>query len=155
MTEQKIERIVLDKLEAALSAAGVDGIQMMGAWQVSGNGDLKSLEDGTKMGVVGVKVYPRAYDTPTIPDGKFQVDVSLTVRAEVDGGGNGYMDATAAVSETIHAWQKSFSEYAEDFAIEDEFIPTGFNIESGDIGLDRESCIWQFNQSFTLYGIIK
>lgn len=73
MTEQKIEKIVLDKLEAALSAEGITSLQFIGAWQPTEDGDVKALEDGQKAGVVAVKVTPRSYDTPTIPDGQFGV----------------------------------------------------------------------------------
>lgn len=154
MTEQKIEKIILDKFEAALQTAGISNIQLMGAWQPSDDGDIKALEEGTKTGVLGVKVYPRTYETPTIPDGTFQVDVSLTVRAEVDSTGKDYLEITEAVSNVVHAWQKAYINYATDFAIEDEFQPTGFNIESSDVGLDKENCVWQFSQSFNLQGII-
>ncbi len=73
MTEQKIEKIVMDKFQSALSASGIDDIQIMGAWQKSDGGEIKGLEDGTKAGVIVVKVLPRSYETPTIPDGQFTV----------------------------------------------------------------------------------
>ena len=76
------------------------------------------------------------------------------MRADVDCGGNTYFDVTDALQQVTHRWQKSYTNYAEDFAINDEFQPTGFNIDSGDVGLDKENCVWTFNQSFTLYGII-
>ena len=126
----------------------------MGAWTPSPNDGLKALEDGTKTGVLGVKVYPRTYETPTIPDGIFQVDVSLTVRADADKGGTDYLAITDAVSKVVHSWQKSYDSYVTDFAIEDEFRPTGFNIDSSDVGLDKENCVWQYSQTFNLYGII-
>ena len=154
MTEQKIEKIILDKFEAAFQTAGIDNIQLIGAWQPSSDGDIKALEEGTKTGVLGVKVYPRTYETPTIPDGTFQVDISLTVRAEVDSTGQDYLKITEVVSNVLHAWQKAYINYATDFAIDGEFNPTGFNIESSDVGLDKENCVWQFSQSFNLYGII-
>jgi len=58
------------------------------------------------------------------------------------------------VSNILHTWQKSYQAYSTDFQIEDEFQPTGFNLESGDVGLDKEACIWQYTQTFNLYGII-
>jgi len=154
MTEQKIEQIVLDKFDAAFQNAGIDCIQLVGAWQPSEEGYDKALEDGAKTGVLAVKVYPRIYDTPTIPDGQLQVDVALTMRAEVDSAGTGYLAVTQVVSDVLHAWQKSYTGYAEDFRIQDEFEPTGFNLESGDVGLDKENCVWQYSHSFILRGII-
>lgn len=76
------------------------------------------------------------------------------MRADVDSTGTDYLDVTEIVSTVTHKWQKSFGDYATDFTIESEFQPTGYNLESGDVGLDRESATWTFAQSFTLYGII-
>lgn len=154
MTEQKLEKIVLDKLQSALEAKGIVNLQYMGVWQKVDDGDVKALEDGRKVGSVVVKVLPRTYDTPTIPDGQFSIQLSLTMRAEEDETGKGYMDATSVISSITHKWQKSYSDYATDFALENEFQPTGFNLESGDVGLDKENCVWTFQQTFTLYGII-
>lgn len=154
MTEQKIEKIVIDKISTALETAGISGIQFMGVWQDVDEGDVKALEDGTKFGAVIVKVFPRTYETPTIADGQFNVQISLTMRADVDITGKGYKDVTSIISSITHRWQKSYGEYATDFAIENEFQPTGYNLDSGDVGLDKENCVWNFTQSFTLYGII-
>lgn len=155
MTEQKIEKIVIDKFESALSAVGGEMLQFIGAWQPAEEGEVKALEDGTKLGAVAVKVLPRIYDTPTIPDGQIQVQVSLTMRADVDVNGKSYLDVTEALQSVTHRWQKSYSNYAQDFEIDDEFQPTGFNIDSGDVGIDKENCVWTFSQAFTLYGIIE
>lgn len=154
MTEQKIEKIVLDKFDAALKAAEIDGIQLIGVWQAADEGQLKAFEETTSTGVLGVKVYPRTYETPTIPDGAFQVDVALTIRAEVDSTGQDYMKATSVVADVLHNWQKDYGAYANDFTIEEEFQPTGFNLESGDVGLNKEDCIWQYSCTFNIYGII-
>lgn len=154
MTEQKIEKIVIDKLESALSAEGISSLQFIGTWQPTDEGEVKALEDGTKIGAIAVKVLPRVYDTPTIPDGQFSVQITLTMRAEVDVTGKSYLDVTDIISSVTHKWQKSYSDYATDFNIEDEFQPTGFNLDSGDVGIDKENCVWTFQQTFTLYGII-
>ena len=153
MTEQKIEQIVLNKFKAAFQAAQVDGVQFVGVWTPASDGQLKAFEDARAAGVLGVMVFPRPYATPTIPDAMFQVDVALTVRAEVDDAGQDYMKATEVVSQVLNAWQKAYQNYAEDFAIEDEFRPTGFNIESGDVGLSKEDCVWQYSATFNIYGI--
>ena len=112
MTEQKIEKIVIDKFESALSAVGGDMLQFIGAWQPAGEGEVKSLEDGAKVGAVAVKVLPRIYDTPTIPDGQIQVQVSWTMRADVDCNGKSYLDVTEALQAITHRWQKSYNDYA-------------------------------------------
>lgn len=82
MTEQKIERIVIEQLSAALEGAGVRGVQAIGAWQAEDGDGLKAFESGRASGVLGVKASPRQYETPTVPDAAIQVDVSLTVRAD-------------------------------------------------------------------------
>lgn len=154
MTEQKLEKIVLDKFQSALSAIGVDSIQFIGAWQPADDGDIKALEDGTKAGAVAVKALPRTYETPTIPDAQIQVQVALTMRADVDYKGLGYLAVTEAMQNVTHRWQKSYSDCESDFAISGDFQPTGFTIDSGDVGLDKENCVWSFSQAFTIYGII-
>lgn len=42
-------------------------------------------------GILTVKVYPRQYETPTIPDGSMQVDVGLVSRTDVDWQGTGWL----------------------------------------------------------------
>lgn len=154
MTEQKIEKIVIDKFKSAFEQANIEDVQLVGTWQVAEEGNIKAFEDKTATGILAVKVYPRTYETPTIPDGQFQVDVSLIVRADKDATGQGYLGMTQLVSDILHAWQKSYASYAEDFAIENEFQPTGFNLESGEVGLDKEARIWQYTHTFILHGII-
>ena len=152
MTEQKIEALMIGHLQTATS--GLDGIslQFIGAWQpVSG---VKALETGNVDGVVAVKCMPRTYETPTIPDGSFQIIVSLSVRADADSGGHDYLDVTDAISTCLHTWQKSFEAYAQAFAVSGEFSPTGYNIESGDCGLDADRAVWTYSATVNLYGII-
>lgn len=115
---------------------------------------MKGLEDRLSDGVVGVKVSPRTYETPTVPDGQFAVDLTLTIRSDVDADGQLYLEATQAVSQMIHNWQKCQARVEADFSLGGEFVPTGFQITDGDCGLDRENVIWQYSQSFALYGII-
>ena len=154
LIEQKIEKIVLEQFDTALSVANVNGIQLIGAWQSATDDNLKAFEDGRAIGVLGVKVYPRQYDTPTIPDGSMQVDVSLTIRADVDKQGTTWLSATEAISDTLQKWQKSYADYKPVFEITGEFLPTGFNIAGGDCGLDKQSDTWQYTQSFNLFGVI-
>lgn len=66
MIEQVIEQKVIHALEQALE--GVDA-QFYGAWQTY---DVKALQDSSEA-VVGVKVLPRSYETPTVPDAQIQV----------------------------------------------------------------------------------
>ena len=154
MIEQKIEKIVIDKLSSTLSASGIDDIQIVGAWQPSEDDEVKGLEDGTMAGLLTVKTYPRQYDTPTIPDGSMQVEITLLSRADVDWQGTNWLSATDAVNDVIQAWQKTYNTYKTDFEIQDEFMPTGFNIAGGDCGLDKANGVWTYTQSFNLFGVI-
>jgi hypothetical protein len=148
MVEQKIEKIVIDKLNDALEGVQV---QFIGMWQTD-DGE-KACENGASA-VVAVKAYPRAYDTPTIPDASIAVDISLAVRSDVDFGGLTYLDLTTKIQEVLQTWQLTFDDSHTEFSIEGEFDETGFNLIGGDCGIDRENKVWQFNQSFTVYGII-
>ena len=147
MVEQKIEKIVIDKMKTALDGLQV---QFIGMWQKE---DDKACEDGTSA-VVAVKAYPRSYETPTIPYANIQVEVSLAVRSDIDFDGKTYLDLTTAMQSIMQTWQKDFQSSHVDFSIENEFDETGFQLDGGDCGIDRESKVWQFSQSFTIYGII-
>lgn len=155
MIEKDIESKIIQNFETALSAEGMlSSIQMIGAWQPAEEGDIKALEDKIKDGVVVVKVQPRQYETPTIPDAEMQVNVNLMMRADVDATGSQYLQATSILQDTMHKWQKSFQQYHSDFVVADQFEPTGFRLDGGDCGVDRETCIWSFNQQFSVMGII-
>ena len=154
MTEQKLEKIVIDKIAAAFDNAGISSYQMIGSWQVANDDELKALEQSDAKNVVCVKVMPRQYDTPTVPYAMFAVQLNVLTRAEMDAQGANWFEATEIVQSILQAWQSKHSNIETDFAIEDEFTPSGFNIAGGDVGIDKENCIWQFNQSFDLYGVI-
>ena len=155
MTEQKLEKIAMDKISTALDAAGIESYQLIGAWQIANGEVLKAAEEGNAENIVTLKVLPRQYETPTIPYATFTVRVNVISRAEIDAQGTGWMAATETVKNLLQGWQAAFSAVQADFEIADEFKPSGFSLEGGDLGLDRDNCIWQFSQSFNLYGIIQ
>lgn len=150
MIEQEIEKRVIDELSDAVDD---NKIQFIGLWQKNDNG-LKSFEDYSSYGIVTVKVYPRTYETPTIPYANFQVDIGLTMRAEIDSSGLSYLSTTEKISNLLQNWQNDFQSFQTSFSNIDTFQPTGFNIDSGDVGLDRDNCVWQYTHTFTMYGII-
>ena len=137
-----------------MSAAQIGRIRIVGNWQPSQEGMIKGLEDGSDVGIVTVKVMPRQYETPTIPDGSMQVEVTLVMRSDADPTGQSYLTVTDVVQSVMHEWQKCFEKYQSDFAIEGKFVPTGIRLDGGDCGLDKENAIWTFAQSFTAFGII-
>lgn len=152
MIEQKIEKLVMDHYAAALSAAELSGVQIIGAWQ-PGDG-VKAAEDPRVPGVVTVKVYPRNYETPTVPDAQFQVDSSVLFRTDVDGDGRLFLSCCDVLTGKQHRWQKSQDGYYGDFLLPGEFQPTGFQMAGGDVGIDKENGIWTQSSTFNLYGIV-
>ena len=147
MIEQKIEKNVIDAMKVAL---GNFQAQFIGIWQTDGD---KACEDG-ESAVVAVKAYPRSYETPTIPYASIEVEVSLAVRSDIDFNGQTYLDLTSRLQEVMQTWQKDFQSSHVAFSIDNEFDETGFQLNGGDCGIDRESKVWQFSQSFTIFGII-
>ena len=82
-----------------------------------------------------------------------EVALSLVVRSDVDSKGQMFLSACDTITGKLQTWQKSFSAYAGDFSIEGDFIPTGFRLSGGDVGLDADAGIWQFTQTFEILGI--
>lgn len=147
MIEQVIEKIVVDRLVEAVED---DDIQVIGTWQKATNG-LKSNEDYSSKGVVVVKAYPRSYETPTIPSCAIDIEVTLNIRADVDFNGNDYLDITDKINQVFQEWQNDFTSYEQLFNIQ-EFIPTGYQLNGGNVGMDRNECIWTVQQSMIIYG---
>lgn len=150
MTEQKIEEKVITKLTTSLSGYN---IQIIGSWQTT-SGTLKSVEDDTKTGVLVVKVYPRSYQTPTVPDANIVVELNLVMRADIDKDGSNYLAVTDALTTPLQSWQQSYDDYSRDFGVDNEFEPTGFTLNGGSISLDKEMKTWTYNQQFTVYGLL-
>lgn len=154
MTEQQVEKRVIDLLSAALDEAGVSGVRAFGAWQVSDEGVAKDVETAADGGLLSVKVAPRQYATPTIPHATLSATVALTLRAETDPRGLTRLAVAEAVASVLHAWQDSFAAFAADFADIDGLRPCGFRLDGGDVGLDRDAATWTFSQSFTINAIL-
>ena len=97
LIEAEIEKVILDKIETALQ--NFENVRVVGTWQVSDNElELKGEEEPSDKAIVGVKVFPRGYDTPTVPYAEIQGQVSLAVRADKDFNGMDYLALTASIS---------------------------------------------------------
>lgn len=156
MTEQLIEKVVIDKFAAALAAANVDGIQTIGAWQPSAIAeDPKGIEKAFARGYLTVKAAPRAYDSYTIAEGSVSVRVELNIRAEIDAKGVDYLAITGALTSVLNAWQRSYSDGKTDFDIENDFTFTGFRLDGGDCGVDWVQKTWTWIQNLTVQGVFK
>lgn len=155
MTEQKIEKAIIDKLSAALSAANIDDVQIMGAWQPATVDAAmpKGLEKLSRRGILSVKAAPRSYEMYTGADGSIAVTITLNVRAETDANGVDYLAITNAIAAVLHSWNTSYSTGAADFNIADEFLFSGFRLDGGDCGLDVDNTLWTWQQNCTIQGI--
>lgn len=150
MTEQKIEQKIITRLTTELSQYN---IQIIGSWQATA-GTLKSVQTDTSNGTLIVKVLPRSYQTPTVPDANIVVELALTVRADLDKDGCNYLSITDKLVTPLQRWQQNYEEYSSDFNIENEFEATGFTLNGGNISLDNTMKVWTYNQQFTIYGLL-
>ena len=155
MTEQQVERRIMDKIAAALDAAAVTGVRVFGAWQVADAGEAKAVEKPGWRGLLSVKVAPREYATPTVPHATLDVSVALDMRAESDARGATRLAAAEAVALLLIDWQDDFAAFAAAFGGIDGFTPCGFRLAGGDVGLDRTSTVWSWRQNFTIHAIIR
>lgn len=153
MIEQIIEKRICDKFAEALAAAGVDGVQILGAWQSPDDG-RKGLEEGLSRGYLSVKVSPRAFDSFTMSDGSLAVRLELNVRAEQDTRGVDYLAITDALTRVVYLWHRSYDVGRADFST-DDFFYTGFRLDGGDCGMDRDRCVWTWIQTLTVQGVFK
>lgn len=151
MIESDIEAKVIGVLNGLFN--DYEDIQIVGCWKTGDDDNIKGEED-TNLCVIGVKTSPRAYETPTIPYASMTTTISMAVRADVDFNGINYLEITSRISDALQRWQNNFHEAEDAFKIPDKFDFTGFQLDGGDCGMDNINCVWQFQQSFTIYGII-
>lgn len=154
MTEQLIEKIIIDSINEKLESNNLEDIQVIGVWQTTNQDKVKGLEDENVEGVVSINVAPRRYETFTIPDAEFTISVALILRADIDYTGQKLLQITEIISGIFHEWQKSYSAINKTFSM-DSFLPTGFRLDGGECGCDETKTIWTYAQSFVLKGIIQ
>lgn len=157
MVEQLIEKIIIDKIEAALADASIEGVQILGAWQpvTDAAADPKSIEEPGARGYISIKVGSRGYDKFLDAEGALDVRLELNMRAEADAKGGDYLAVTRIVCAVIQAWHRSFSVGEMDFNIPDKFLYTGFRMDAGLPGIDRTHCVWTWIQPFVITGIFQ
>lgn len=151
MIEQKIEEKIMQKFADALAAANISGVQLIGGWQTN---VAEKAKQANTAALIVVKVKPRQYDSFTIPEAIFPVEISLAIRVEEDVGGENYLAISDAIQNVMNSWQRSYAGYSATFAIDGEFKPTGFRIDGGDCGLDSDFSTWSMSQSCSAQGII-
>ena len=151
MIEQQLESIVVNMTKHFLRQ--FDGLKVVGAWQTTKGDENKAEERPDTKVVIGVKALPRTYETPTIPHAEIQIQMSLAVRADTDFNGKNYLNITTILSNMLQRWQSDITT-VDEFAISNQFDPTGFQLTGGDCGMDKDAVIWQWQQTFSIYGII-
>lgn len=154
MIELELENRIVDLLERSmLNTEWKDKVQILTCWR--NNEQMKGQECSDKSAYITVRVNPREYDTPTIPDAQIQVQLSLTVLADSDCFGDQYMVLTELMTNMLQEFQNSHDKATEAFSLEGKFLTTGFQITGGGVGMDSSTMTWQFQQSFSLYGIVR
>lgn len=154
MLEQKLEKKVIDKIESTLSKANLlDIVKVIGTWQAVDEEQLKCTEE-EQTAIVTVKAFPRSYATPTIADATINFEVNILVRSDVDYNGKSFLEVVSYIASIFQKWQKSYDMYKDDFEIEGNFTPTGFQQDGGDVGNDATNKLWTYSMTFTLNGII-
>ena len=156
MIEKDLQDKVKGLIQNHLSELKLD-IQYMGMLDIGNelsDDNLKLQEDDEFNSYILVKVDPCSYETPTIPDAQFNVSVTLVISSAVDYNGKTYIDITDKLESIFQYWQKTYTNYHEDFLIENKFEPTGYQLTGGDYTLNKDRCTWIYNRTFTLYGII-
>jgi hypothetical protein len=151
MIEQKIEDAVLAKVQAALSAVGVEA-QYMG--QLRAVDAVKAVENAKSDVFVVAKASPRQYGTPTMPTCQINVQLNALVRADVDYSGADYLAVTGKIMEVLQRWQRCYDDTHEDFTVEGEFDCTGFQLGSGSFQLDASGKTWQYSHQMTVFGVV-
>ncbi len=147
MIEQEIEHRLADILSAELSAD--ESTQIIGVWST---GTEKGVETNAA-NFVTLKVYPRSYDTPTIPTCIVRCDLRVISRVEADSTGADYLALTEKIMALVQSWQSDMDKVQEDFSVSG-FSPAGFRIAQGDCGADKQSGTWQFSTQIEVHGVV-
>lgn len=93
MIEQTIESRISNKISSALSACGLEHIQIMDQLSTTPD-ELKAVERTEADALVVVKASPRSYSTATIPTCSIPVTVNVLIRADKDWNGANYISVT-------------------------------------------------------------
>lgn len=134
MIEKDIEEKIIETLKTLV---GDDTIQYLGGWSTGGEYELKDEEEDEKVGYITVKVSPRFYEMPTIPQCTINIKVGMVVRSDIDYNGKTYLDLVECLMGKFEKWQKCLSDAHSDFEV-DGFEFCGFQLDEGSSGIDRQ-----------------
>ena len=153
MTEQLVEKRIMEQIETALTLSGVEGVKVYGAWQPAAEGAVKAIESGDALGIVSVNVSPREYATPTVPHAALATTISLSMRFEADPTGSKRLAVADAISQLLFSWQDSFAAFTAAFDGIDGLAVCGFTLSGGDVGIDRTASLWTYTHNLTINAI--
>jgi hypothetical protein len=153
MTEQLVEKRIMEQIETALTLSGVEGVKVYGAWQPAAEGAVKAIESGDALGIVSVNVSPREYATPTVPHAALATTISLSMRFEADPTGSKRLAVADAISQLLFSWQDSFAAFKAAFADIDGLAVCGFTLSGGAVGTNRSAALWTYSHNLTINAI--
>lgn len=93
-----IEKLLEDKVVAAIDSLGVNGLHVVGAWS------RPEEETAETAAILAVVVGPRAYSRYTVCEATFPVQLELVVSTAVDKDGELFLNAATAISNMLHVW---------------------------------------------------
>ena len=132
MIEQKLEKVMVDRLEELLDGYS---IQVCGTLQPS-MFDVKGEEEDGKKGVLVVKFSPREYTSPMTPECQLNCALSFTLRADVDYNGKNYLEVCDLIMNELEKFQKCLYDVHQEYSLPNEFNATGFKLGSGQTSVD-------------------
>jgi len=152
MIESKIETIFVKRLKCRLEKLN---IQVVGTWDVGSLTENKGEEDAGATGVLVVKIQPRQYATPTVPNMTLNGALSLSVRGEIDFDGKIYLEAVKQILDEMEMLQKCYHDTHMEYSLPDEgFEVVGFQLGQGDNNINPTSKIYSYTHQFSVMGVI-
>lgn len=150
-----IEQLIEEKIISQMNALGLDALQCSGAWQPSAPGVVKGTEGSSFKAAIVVKVNPRGFDTFTICEVSFDVQIVLVVRIDRDPTGTALVTYAGAVLDLLTKWNL---DEGHDWCV--DLSCTGFDASGINVGqgtgpdIDLAAGIATCNFGFTLKGSI-
>ncbi len=154
LIEAEIEKIFVEKFQKALERYN---IQVVGSWDIKRLTDenVKGEEEANVNGVLAVKISPRQYATPTVPDTTINGAISLSVRADVDWSGEMYLGVVAEIMTELEKLQECYCSTHSEYSIPElGYCVTGFQLGQGDSSVNPTSKIFGYTHNFTMFGVI-
>lgn len=149
MIEQKLEQRMVERFSELLSNYK---IQVYGTLQPS---IFTKGEDEGTIGTLIVKMNPREYETTMVPTCQINGAVALSLMADVDYNGKTYLDICDIIMNELEKFQKCLDDVHELYTISDEFVPTGFQLTTGETSIDTTNTLWNYSHNFIIYGIVQ